>query len=158
MYTIYGLVCPVTYYVRYIGVTSKHLQVRLDEHMKCKDGCLQKVQWLKTLVDLDLKPSVTILGYAKDREQAYQIEKSWIIQGFSFGWPLTNGNNRDSEQDDTKTYAVPENTRDLVVVEKLKLGDGVNKIVREVYGVENKGPKYKEATTDIYRIISERIN
>lgn len=157
MYTVYGLVCPLTYYVRYVGVTSKHVEVRLHEHMQCSNGSLQKVQWLKTLVDLNLTPTIIILGYAKNKEQAYDVEKSWIIKGFSYGWPLTNGDNKDSEQDDTKTYPVPENTRDQVVVEKLKLRCSTGEIVRECYGVEGKGKAYQESVLDLRRIISERI-
>lgn len=47
---------------------------------------------------------------------------------------------------------------DSLVVAHLKLGDGINKIIREVYKVDNKGSKYAEAMKDIYRIVAERIN
>lgn len=157
MYTIYGLIDPLSYYVRYIGVTNKHLEVRLDQHTMLKDGCKTKVQWLTTLVDLGLKPTIFVLGYAKDKDTAYQIEKDWILKGYSFGWPLTNGTNRDSEQDDTKSFTVPESTRDLAVIQHLKLGDGINTIVKKVYGVDGKGVAYQDALRDIYRIISENL-
>lgn len=44
-----------------------------------------------------------------------------------------------------------------LIVAHIKLGDGINKIVREVFGVTNKGPKYKEATEEIYRVLGDRI-
>lgn len=157
MFTIYGLIDPLSYYVRYIGVTNKHLEVRLDQHMMLKDGCKTKVQWLITLVDLGLKPTIFVLGYAKDKETTYQIEKEWILKGYSFGWSLTNGTNKTSEEEDQTTFPVPESTRDLAVIQHLKLGDGINTIVKEVYGVTNKGVAYQDALRDIYRVIGERI-
>lgn len=48
-------------------------------------------------------------------------------------------------------------SKDDYVVARLKLGDGINTIVREVYAVENKGVAYQDALRDIYRIIGERI-
>lgn len=157
MFTIYGLIDPLSYYVRYIGVTNKHLEVRLDQHMMLKDGCKTKVQWLTTLVDLGLKPTIFVLGYAKDKETAYQIEKEWILKGYSFGWPLTNGTNKTSEEEEQTTFPVPESTRDLAVIQHLKLGDGINTIVRECYGIEGRGRGYQDSVVDIRRIISENL-
>lgn len=157
MYKVYGLIDPLTYYVRYIGVTVKHLEVRLEEHVMLRDGNKIKIQWLTTLVELGLKPSIMILGYAKDKETAYKIEKEWILKGYSFGWPLTNGTNKTSEDEENISFPVPVSTRDLAVVQSLLLCKSTGEIIREVYKVDGKGKAYQESVIDIRRIISERI-
>lgn len=48
-------------------------------------------------------------------------------------------------------------SHDQLVISHLKLGDSINKIVSDVYGITNKGRSHLDACRDVYRIIGENI-
>lgn len=88
MYTIYGLIDPRTYAIRYVGMTMNHPEVRLQQHLKEFDG--ERGRWLEELKRIGSKPSIVILDFAPDFEEAGKKERWWITQGVVTGWSLTN--------------------------------------------------------------------
>lgn len=53
--------------------------------------------------------------------------------------------------------SVSRSTHDELVIAHLKLGDSINKIVTDVYGITAKGRAHLDACRDVYRIIGENI-
>lgn len=91
MYTIYGLIDPRTYAIRYVGMTSNHPSVRLASHMEThKDRAECKNRWIDDLKSFGLKPSMVLLDFAPDIETAERKERWWITHGIVTGWELTN--------------------------------------------------------------------
>lgn len=90
---IYGLVDPITEYVRYIG-KSDTPKLRLKGHLTKQQlrPKSHKVYWIKGLLDAGEKPQIIIL--AKVEKSGWQVaERKWIayyrsIPGYP---PLTNG-------------------------------------------------------------------
>lgn len=91
MAKIYGLVCPVSGLIRYIGKTQNSLETRLKGHLS--DARMLKYQhhasrWIRKLLKNGLAPDVVLLEECEgDWEKA---EISWIAKGRELGWPLTN--------------------------------------------------------------------
>lgn len=84
---IYGLACPVSNEVRYIGQTSDPIR-RFNEHLIDKTDC-SKARWVRSLVELDLRPSLIVLEVVADDDNL-QREANWIAFGINQGWRLTN--------------------------------------------------------------------
>lgn len=88
--TIYGLVDPRDNQVRYIGKTV-HLEIRLAEHIKDakKEVKTYKHDWIRSLLKIDLVPSVVILDIA-DSGEWQEAEKKVIAHYLKLGARLTN--------------------------------------------------------------------
>src|SRR3972149_9379407 len=88
---IYGLVDPRNDEIRYIGQTvnpkgrlSVHLHAaRHGEHT-------YRSRWIGGLLELNLKPSLTILEEAISTDKIDEREIWWITEAKARGWRLTN--------------------------------------------------------------------
>lgn len=79
IYTIYGLICPIRKTIRYIGVTSRPLQERLNEHLKTsKDLNPYRYNWIQKLKRNKKTPGIVPLAEYKTEEEAYAKEIDFI--------------------------------------------------------------------------------
>ncbi|MEN6621534.1 MAG: GIY-YIG nuclease family protein [Smithella sp.] len=90
---IYGLVCPKTNQIRYIGKSIRPKE-RLMNHMNEVSNC-HRSHWLQSLKKKGLKPSLRILqAFSDPPSDGWQkYERYWIQYGKEHGWPLTNNTN-----------------------------------------------------------------
>jgi len=87
---IYGLKCPISGKVRYIGKTN-NLKKRYHSHLnpdKCEVN-RHKKSWIKKLLKQGEKPEITILERIYDG-QWEDAEIKWIKKGRDEKWGLTN--------------------------------------------------------------------
>lgn len=89
MIYIYGLCCPETKQIRYIGKTIRP-KGRLRDHINDKSKT-HKVNWIKSLKAKGLTPSMVILETLEDGANWEEAEIRWIQQGKNNGWDLVNG-------------------------------------------------------------------
>lgn len=91
-YKIYKLVDPVSYEIRYIGLTFNLLKNRLQAH--CSErGRSHKISWIKSLQNKNLKPIIEeVESGITTFELACEREIFWISKHFNDGHPLTNSN------------------------------------------------------------------
>lgn len=91
---IYGLVDPRDDQVRYIGMTTKALEVRLSGHLNESHYrpklCYHKSHWIRQLQALGLSPGIQLLEEVPAGADWRVVESRWIAHGRSQGWPLTN--------------------------------------------------------------------
>ena len=85
---IYGLICPRSGQIRYIGKSIRPKD-RLNDHMNDRSKC-HRVNWLSSLREDGLKPSLAILEIVPRGESWQDRERHWIAHGLLSGWPLTN--------------------------------------------------------------------
>jgi hypothetical protein len=85
---IYGLVCPLSGGIRYIGKSIRPKE-RLQNHMNEKSKC-HRSNWLALLKAIGLKPTIVILEEVSDDQSWQDREKHWISHGKELGWKLTN--------------------------------------------------------------------
>lgn len=95
---IYGLKCPVTGYIRYVGKADKPMK-RLREHLfQARHSSVQpsseKVTWLRELLSQNLKPSVVLLETVPPAADWSDSEQHWIARLIADGDPLTNQRHR----------------------------------------------------------------
>ena len=84
---IYGLLCPITNGIRYVGqsLDPKH---RYREHL-LDNGGRGKAAWITDLLSMGRAPILVILEGVAPRD-ADAAEQRWIDQGRAAGWELTN--------------------------------------------------------------------
>jgi len=76
---IYGLRCPLSNEIRYIGQTRRELNVRLKNHLYEKRHNPHKINWIKKLEKMNLKNNITIELLEKcSIEHLNEKEKYWI--------------------------------------------------------------------------------
>lgn len=78
---IYGLYCPTTGELKYIGKTKRYLSDRLYRHMHpfaCENSA--KVQWITSLKIKGLKPEIKLIEIVKDGANPAIREMFWIAQ------------------------------------------------------------------------------
>lgn len=77
--------------IRYVGITDRPLNKRLREHISNYQNIKShKVNWINTLKKKGIKPTIELLDFAQDKEQAEQKE-DWYIKDFlNKGIILTN--------------------------------------------------------------------
>jgi hypothetical protein len=85
---IYGLVCPLSGGIRYIGKSIKPKE-RLQNHMNEKSKC-HRSNWLASLKKDGLKPSLVIIETVPLDVSWQDRERYWILHGRELGWELTN--------------------------------------------------------------------
>jgi len=74
---IYGLVCPTSNQIRYIGITRYSLEKRLSEHLKENKSKTHKQKWIKSLLKKELKPTIVLICVA-DESNWIELEKFYI--------------------------------------------------------------------------------
>lgn len=86
---IYTLSDPITYEIRYIGVTN-NMQIRYRQHI-CTTSSSKRYckSWIISLKNKNLLPIMEELDSCEDY-LSEQIEKYWISQFISWGFNLTN--------------------------------------------------------------------
>jgi hypothetical protein len=92
--TIYALLDPNTYEVRYIGLTTRDIDTRLKEHFrpyKLKE-CNYKNSWLKSLIKKGQIPLIKIVQQWECIEvlELTKAEIYWVDYFKKIGCPLTN--------------------------------------------------------------------
>lgn len=88
MIFIYGLACPDSGQIRYIGKSIRP-EERLMNHMNEVSNC-HRSHWLQSLKAAGKRPCLVILQVLADDENWQEWEKSWIKYGRLVGWKLTN--------------------------------------------------------------------
>lgn len=92
---IYVLVCPITYKVRYIGITrEKYLSKRLSGHIFDsinRNGKTHHHYWVRSVVKQGLRPIIRKIGELNTWEEARVLELS-LIRKYKISHNLTNSN------------------------------------------------------------------
>lgn len=91
MFRIYGLKCPISGSIRYIGKTKNALKERLKGHLSDAKKLKYKhhtSRWLRKLLCDGLIPEVILLEESEG--DWIEAEIRWIARGKALGWPLTN--------------------------------------------------------------------
>lgn len=89
---VYGLYCPVTGELRYIGQTTKPIEKRLGQHLE-KYQLLKRTHknhWINKLLAQGLKPIISTLQTLNNREDLDKAEFYWIRFFKEQGCDLTN--------------------------------------------------------------------
>lgn len=86
---IYGLVCPNSKQIRYIGVTKHSLEKRLNEHIREGKSKTYKQKWIKSLINKGLKPYIVLICLT-DEANWIETEKFYIKLFKTNGFKLTN--------------------------------------------------------------------
>lgn len=89
--SIYALICPNTFKIRYIGRTINDLNIRLNGHYsKCLKSNSHKNCWIRSLRINNKKPIIkyykTIIGW----ENSHKYERELIGRCLDFGMNLVN--------------------------------------------------------------------
>jgi hypothetical protein len=75
---------------KYIGITINPNK-RINEHLKCEGGNLEKDKWIRELNSLGIKPIIEIIDIIyDDRKYALEREKYWIQHYINQGCQLFN--------------------------------------------------------------------
>lgn len=88
MIYIYGLIDPRTDRVRYIGKSIRPME-RLANHCN-EQSRTWRTNWLRQLSAKGLRPSLVILQELPSGADWQTVERQWIADGKTLGWPLTN--------------------------------------------------------------------
>lgn len=78
---VYGLLCPLTFTIRYIGVTSQSLETRWAQHLHEADAgsCTrEKQRWFNELHEKIECPVAVVLETYSDEDAALSAERYWI--------------------------------------------------------------------------------
>jgi hypothetical protein len=87
---VYTLEDPRNNSIRYIGITSSILSTRLSHHCTVLKGYNYKINWIKKLKKLNLKPIIKELDVCDSFEEALYFERYWIKQFKCWGFTLVN--------------------------------------------------------------------
>lgn len=79
-YLIYSLCDPITYEIRYIGLSTSGLD-RPKSHTL--PSCIKKSKtknnnWIKSLLNQGFKPIIQVIQYLPNKIDVYECEKYWI--------------------------------------------------------------------------------
>ena len=86
---IYGLVCPISKQIRYIGMTRHSLDKRLNEHIREGKSKTHKQKWIKSLLKKELHPTIVLVSTA-DESNWIELERFYIKLFKENGFKLTN--------------------------------------------------------------------
>jgi len=85
---IYGLKCPVSQKIVYVGRTKLPLEKRLQQHINSHNP--QVKMWIRHLKYFELEPEIILIeGFNKFDTMAVR-EKFWISHYFSLNYNLFN--------------------------------------------------------------------
>lgn len=92
MVRIYGIVCPVSGQIRYIGKTAYPLDFRLRQHLteSIRRRGTYKERWIAKQLDEGLFPSIWELELVPEGVSWQVRERGWISRALELGLPLTN--------------------------------------------------------------------
>lgn len=92
MVRIYGIICPETGCIRYIGKTVQPLARRLSAHMSEARTCGKghKSRWLMKYERIGLLPSIWLLEEVEDGTKWQDRERAWIRAAIAQGLSLIN--------------------------------------------------------------------
>lgn len=92
MVKIYGLVCPMTNEIRYIGKTVRSLQARLHNHIteSRRSRNSHKHRWIAKCCDEGSRPTMWLLEEVPDGVRWQERERTWIQKALEMGLHLTN--------------------------------------------------------------------
>jgi len=86
---VYTLTCPITNEIRYVGITTTSLDIRLSQHMNCPSK--GNKNWIDSLKDKNLRVVIeTIEQVSGEMEELLLIERYWINQFIVWGFKLNN--------------------------------------------------------------------
>lgn len=90
---IYGLFCPITKEVKYIGSTVCSLEYRLRKHIEesVRKNKSLKNKWIKELHSKGLKPEIVSIDIVNSSNSLFW-ESHYIYLFKTFGFNLTNSN------------------------------------------------------------------
>ncbi len=89
-YSIYTLNCPKSGFIRYVGISNNPIR-RYGEHLSYKyDSNKHKTNWINSLKNNSLKPSIKILESEITHEEALKKEIKYISMFKSLGYNLVN--------------------------------------------------------------------
>jgi len=124
---IYSLSDPISNEIRYVGKSDNPNQ-RLVEHIrKCKYSITHKNNWIKSLLNRNLKPIVEILDIVSVNDCGFW-ENYWINTIKTWGFDLTNianggiGGNLGSIVNKKISQALMNRTYTNETIEKMKIG------------------------------------
>jgi hypothetical protein len=155
---IYGLVCPKSKQIRYIGVTRHSLEKRLKEHLRENKLKTHKQKWVKSLISKNLKPEIVLICLANESNWI-ELERFYIELFRSNGFKLTNT----SEGGEGGGNIGHKHTEEwkLKASERMKLRNKESPLSKEFYKELNKNKRKKVMRIDsngnekIYNSISE---
>lgn len=90
--SIYGLKCPITGEIRYIG-QSKSPVKRFQSHLNSvsnKTKSSHCINWLRKLTKDGLKPELVIFEVVDENRNWQDVEREWISLAKNLNWPITN--------------------------------------------------------------------
>lgn len=93
MIIIYGLVCPFTGDIRYIGKTERRIEIRLSAHLaesRVKSKQSHKHRWIRKCLAEELVPSAIVLEEVPAGVRWQDRERAWIARAVEMGIPLVN--------------------------------------------------------------------
>lgn len=92
MVHIYGLVCPFSGEIRYIGKTIRNPIVRMRHHLAeaRKKSSSHKLRWLRKCMESDLSPTVWVLEEVEEGDRWQDRERAWISRALNLGYQLVN--------------------------------------------------------------------
>ena len=90
MYSIYALIDPRDNITRYIGITEKPVNQRVQQHLLGNDGNVNKIAWINELDQLGISPIVEVLEQVESKEEALEREIYWIRYYLDLNAPLMN--------------------------------------------------------------------
>lgn len=88
-FTLYGLNKPGEE-ARYIGVTSKRLEVRLSHHL-CDRPDNHRTRWIRKMLQENQKPEIVPYCVGLTDKEACELERSMIAELKKLGLSLVNG-------------------------------------------------------------------
>ncbi len=92
MIYIYGLICPISGAVRYIGKSTnpdKRLRAHIGAALR-HEYKHHTARWIRKLVAEGGAPVLRILQEVKSGEDWREIERAWIKRAIDESWPITN--------------------------------------------------------------------
>lgn len=92
MVKIYGLICPMSGEIRYIGKTEEELSRRLRNHLAEARNKLvsHKQRWLRKCLNLGVAPTMWLLEEVQQGESWQDRERAWIAKAVALGFKITN--------------------------------------------------------------------
>ena len=91
MNNVYVLKCPLTDFIRYVGITNNPKR-RMYEQDRPNDNT-NKFEWVKSLKEKGLNPVMQVLESGLDRITACKKEIQYIAMFRALGFPLFNISN-----------------------------------------------------------------
>jgi hypothetical protein len=127
---IYGLVCPTSKQIRYIGVTRYSLDKRLNEHLRENKSKTYKQKWIKSLLSKGLKPEIVLICLT-DESNWIETEKFYIKLFKTNGFKLTN-TSEGGEGGGSKGYKHTEDWK-LKASERMRIRNKETPLSKEFY-------------------------